>query len=551
MVTIGGMFSGLDTNSIIQQLTALNRQPITTLQATKFGLDSTESAFGFVATSLQTLRSRLNSVGDSELFTRKAAALSDASIGTATASAEAASGSVDVEITQLATSSLLSGAKATALPASTATVSQVFGASAAGTLTINGNEVTLTESMTLQEVATALTAALDGGTATYDQGTGRFTLQGTAPLALGSGTSDFLQQAQLFNNTTSTVSSATAIGRLDSTRSLSELLPGLGASGSLSINGQSIAWSATDSLSTVLGRITNSEAGVVAAYDAYNDRILLSAKNRGAASITVSDTSGSLADRLNFRTGSGGEASVALGRNTEFKVNGGATRTSLDSTIDASELGLPGVSLNASKVGSTTITVRPDTAGIKSAIDDFINQYNSSQNLISSYLKVDPGNSSNNGALANEGSLTFLPSELRSAVTSPIGSGTNIRMLEDLGIAGSGDSNTLSVADADKLEAALRDHPDEVIAIFTDFTSGLGARLGGVLDAYESNPNSVINTRKGSITQQKTQIDRDIELLEARVAAETEYLRASFATLEAASSQAQQFSSFFSQTTSK
>ena len=64
--------------------------------------------------------------------------------------------------------------------------------------------------------------------------------------------------------------------------------------GSFTINGESIAVSADDSIQSVLDRITNSQADVTAEFDAVNERVVLTAKtagSSGAASIS-GDTSG-------------------------------------------------------------------------------------------------------------------------------------------------------------------------------------------------------------------------------------------------------------------
>lgn len=545
-ISISGMFSGLDTEGIISQLSALNRRPIQELQSRQAQLGRQDNALNSVLGSFTNLSARLNDLRSTEVFRRMSVSNSDTSIGVATAASGAQSGTLQVQITQLATASTLTGAKASAVPAGSATLESVFGAAVAGTFSVNGQTVSLAGSMTLDQAASAIQTALQGGpggTAVYNATTGKFQLNvNSGTLLLASGSSNFLQAAQLFNNNTASVTSVNGVGRLNPAATIAVSQPGAGSSGSLQINGVAINWSSSDSLTDVLRRINDSEAGVTATYDAYEDRVRLVSRNRGANAITVEDSGGALGSALGLTSGL---ATLAVGSETRYRVNGGAERTSVDATLDENELGFSGVSFTASKVGTTTLTIGADVDGVKSVIDAFVNQYNSLQNIIASYRKVDPQNPSANGELANDSSLAFVPSELRRIVGSPFDGNSTIRMLEDLGIKGNANDSTLTVADPQALREALERNPQEVIDLFTAPGNGLVARLSSLVEAYSEGAVNVIATRRESITQERKRMDREIELIEARVAAETAFLRASFAALESASSQASQFSSFF------
>ena len=63
----------------------------------------------------------------------------------------------------------------------------------------------------------------------------------------------------------------------------------LDPSGSFTVNGVSIAWQNTDTLTTIINRINSSTAGVVASYDSSNDRMTLSNANTGNQSISLAD----------------------------------------------------------------------------------------------------------------------------------------------------------------------------------------------------------------------------------------------------------------------
>lgn len=559
-VSLGGFFSGLDSSSLIQQLTQLSLQPAANLENSKAKLTEQSGAFDFVQTSLSSLKSKLTTLNDSAIYNGKAATTSDADIAAVSVDYTAASSSTTINITQVASNSIVKGGaisgsyvdtKLSAVPAATDDISKVLGTTDydATTFTINNSTITLSTGETVNSLLTKMNA-VSGVTASYNATTGTFSLSSGSTILLGSGsdTSNFLQQAQLFNNGTGSVSSASGVGRLTSTSAFtsSDLRSGTAlSSGTFTVNGVSVAYSTADSLSTVLSNITNSSAGVIATYDNYTDRVVLTSKNRGAQNITVADGTSNIATALRIKST---DSAITLGNSTKFTIGTDTTvRQSEDQTLSASELGLTGVSVTAIATGTVTINVSPDTDTIKKAIDDFVNQYNSAQNLVKSYVKIDTSDLTQNGLLANDSTVTYLPSTLRSATTAQLRTTGTIQMLEDLGITGNADDNTLTLSDSSKLLAALQDHSDEVIDLFTNATSGLAYRLGGILDSYVDTGTGSLAVRQNSITEEKKRMDDEIERIKARVAAEEVYLKNQFAALDSASAKAQQTSSFFSQ----
>jgi flagellar hook-associated protein 2 len=558
-VSLGGFFSGLDSTSLIQQLTALNRQPEVTLTREKNSNSEKSSAYNSIQSSMSSLRSTLTALNDSALYASKAAASSDATKATVSVDYTAVSSATSINITQVATNSILTGGKIsgsfvdtklTSVPSAAANVSKVLGTTdyVGETFTINNSTITLSSGETISTLLTKMNA-VSGVTATYDSSTGKFSLSSASTIIMGSGsdTSDFLQRAQLFNNGTGSVTSNIGVGRLDTTTAFasSDLRSGTAlSSGTFTVNGVSIAYSTSDSISTVLSNITNSTAGVTATYDSYTDRIVLTSKNRGAQNITVADGTSNIATALRLASTDSG---ISVGNATQFTVGSDTTvRQSEDQTLTAAELGLTGVTVNAIDTGTVTINVTPDTEKIKKTIDAFVTQYNSVQNLVKSYVKINTSDLSQNGLLANDSTVAYLPSMLRSATTDALRSSGTIRMLEDLGITGNSSDNTLTLSDSSKLLAALQDHSDEVVEMFTDASTSLDHRLGSILDSYAQTGTGVLAIRQNSITEQNKNIDEQIARIEAQVLAEEAYLKQQFAALDSASGRSQQISSIFS-----
>jgi len=224
-----------------------------------------------------------------------------------------------------------------------------------GSFTVNGTSIAVSASDSVQQVLDRITASAAGVTASYDSGTGKVSLLSKTAgsggaVTLGSDSSGFLNAVKLASpvatagsetltvtnsagatvkSWTNTAGLTTAIekglsvsfgsGTLVSGGSfdISAIAAGSGAinadtafnanpgfesgvsvaAGNLTINGVSIAVAATDTVNTALAKITNSAAGVTAAYDSVTEKVTLTAKTTGSGgSITLGpDTSGLLA----------------------------------------------------------------------------------------------------------------------------------------------------------------------------------------------------------------------------------------------------------------
>ncbi len=146
----GGLASGLDTNSIINQLVALESQPLTALQAQQTALQTQISSLGDIASKLSALGDAAADLGTNGVLAAKTAS-SNTSF-TAVPGTNAAAGSYNVQVLQLAQASKW--------------LSQPF---APGTghpggtlqLTVQGQTyapITITDGMSLADVASAIQA---------------------------------------------------------------------------------------------------------------------------------------------------------------------------------------------------------------------------------------------------------------------------------------------------------------------------------------------------------------------------------------------------------
>lgn len=97
-----GLGSGLDVNSIVSQLVALERKPIELLQQKKTELTTQLSSFGLLQSYMGNLQSAAGELAKPALYTKNTAATSAPESVGASASATAAAGSYRVEVTTLA-----------------------------------------------------------------------------------------------------------------------------------------------------------------------------------------------------------------------------------------------------------------------------------------------------------------------------------------------------------------------------------------------------------------------------------------------------------------
>jgi flagellar hook-associated protein 2 len=115
-----GVGSGLQAESIVTKLVALERRPISALQDAADKIQSKISAFGQVKSNLSTIRDAAQKLANPSIWSSTTSSSSDTSVANFTTSSGAATGSYSVSVSALASGQ--SVVTKTALSASTATV---------------------------------------------------------------------------------------------------------------------------------------------------------------------------------------------------------------------------------------------------------------------------------------------------------------------------------------------------------------------------------------------------------------------------------------------
>jgi flagellar hook-associated protein 2 len=559
---ISGLATGFDWKSFISQMAQAERAPESRLYSEQNKLQQRNNAFSSIKTQLGILQTRITALKNPTLFDSRTAQVSDTTLGSAAASAGAATGTFVFNVTQRATAARINGTNNVGAaicpsgnPASVTLATAGFStAVSAGTFTVNGKQITLATTDTLQDVFGKInTATSSHVTASYDATADKFTLaadSGEVVLGSASDTSNFLQVARLSNNGTGSVTSSTALGgvRLGSALASANfgtaISDGGSGAGMFKINGVSINYNASsDSVNAVLTRINNSAAGVTATYDSQNDRFVLANKTTGDVGVAMEDVTGNFLAATGISSGT-----LQRGQNLIYTANGSDPLTSQSNTITEASSGITGLSVTAIKEGTMTVTVNNDASKIKTAVKDFIEAFNAAQSIIDTQTASTTSSTGvvSSGILANDPDADDISSRLRSLVFSPLSGMTGVfKHLADLGIQTSGNDDKLTLDDETKLDTAIASNLASVKEIFSSSTNGIGVKLADYLDKTIGEEGTLIS-HQNTLTKQSTDIDTQITEMEKRIAADSDRMTTQFVAMEQAQAKMTQQLSFLS-----
>ena len=547
--SLSGLASGIDWTNIVNELLTVEAAPETQMNTNISTDQAKSSAYSAIGTTLTTLGKDLTSLSDPSFFDSRTTSVADSSIASATAAEGTPLGNYTFDVIKLASDAVQQGKNAIAAPLNTTNGVSSAGFATpvtAGTFTVNGQTITIAATDTLQSVFAQINAKTGTVSGSYDAQTDEITLSstGTTPIVLGSATdtSNFLQSAELYNNNSETVTSASGLGGVDLNASMSSanlatpLSDGGSGAGEFMINGVQINFNAsTDSVNDVLQRINDSQAGVTATYDSVNDRFELTNKTTGDVGISLQYVSG--AGNFLAATGlsSSGGGTLQHGTNLQYSINNGGTLTSQSNTIDATSAGVAGLSVTALGLGSTTISVNSDTSTISSTISSFVTDYNAVQTYISGQIKPSTDSSGNvtPGTLTGDLDAEGIADQLRQMVgNAPTGLSGGIQTLNDIGIVSNGTDNTLSL-DTSTLNSALASNLASVKQLFTSSTNGIATTLNTYVTATNAS-NGMLANDENNMTTEITGINSSITALKQRISNDQTMLTNEFVAMETA-----------------
>lgn len=564
-LSLSGLSSGFDWKSMITKLDDANRMPQQKVKTEQSSLTRQNNALGQINTKLSDLQAKADVLKDPTLYTARAAATSDSTIAEVTAADGGVTGTYNIQITQLATPAAWNGAS----PVTGSLYSSVIDSTSAdegptlsvapfpmsvsgGTFTINGHQITIAATDTLQAVFQKISTNTGGIAASYDPGTDHIKLtdpSGSEIVVGATGdTSNFLQAARLYSNPGGggVVESETKLGSLHLSGSLSSqtlanpLVPDpTTGKGSFLLNGVTISYSPADSISSVLSQINLSGAGVQATYDFANNRLALRNSVPGDRSISMSDVSGNFLSAFQLSNGS-----LTRGKDLKYTLNGGASiLTGNSNTLSPDVTGLSGVTINAIKTGAVTVSVTTDTGKVKSAINDLV----TSANAVYTLLDMATASTPDANGKITPGLMQFDPlvgklsATLRGQILKITGSsGTPVRSLDDLGFSATGYSDTVSATDSTKLDKALANNLSAVQSFFTDASSGLAVGLSNFVKPYVDDLTGSIPAAQKSNNTQAERLSAQLVNMEKMVQSTHDQLTKEFQAYEESSAKTNQ-----------
>ncbi len=554
--SVTGLASGFDWQSMIDQLVEVERAPQTRMRSEQTTINLQKNALASVTTQLKVLKERAAALKDGTLFDSRKPSVSDSTLATVSAATGTTLGTYAFNVSQLATAASWRGSSnvgqklsATGDLSFNVTEAGLAKAISAGTFTVNGKQVQVETTDSLQNVFSKIaTATGNTVTASYSVDTDKITLSGSGPIVLGSATdtSNFLSALKLSNNGTNSISSSAELGavRINAQLKDANLATPVNGTGEFKVNGVSFTYDAnTDTTADILAKINNSEAGVTASYDSINDRMVLANRTTGDIGIAMEDVSG------NFLAATGVTAgTLERGKNLLYSVNGGGQLSSQTNVISESSSGISGLSVTALAEKSFTVTVGADTDKIKTAVQSFVTEYNKLQSLINTQTasSTDAKGKVTAGALSRDTEANDINTSLRSLFTADVSGMAGLNRLDDLGFSSNGNDDALSTTDTSNLDDLLATNLSGLKNLFTKADSGIALRVDNYLEKVVGESGTLIK-HQDALTEQTTSLDKQIEEQERWVQTNRQRMVDSFVAMETAQSKINQQLQYLSQ----
>ncbi|HTD06445.1 flagellar filament capping protein FliD [Undibacterium sp.] len=189
-----------------------------------------------------------------------------------------------------------------------------------------------------------------------------------------------------------------------------------------------------------------------------NHLVLTSNKTGATSNIKIAVTGDSaISDLLAY----GNMTQTVAAQNATLNVNGIAISSATNTITGA----IQGVTVNASKVGSTTLSITRDTASVQTAINSLVTAYNAANKTLTSLTAYDP-KTKTGGPLIGDSVVRTIQSQMAALLTSPIqGASGSLTTLNQVGISFQKDG-TLAL-DSTKLQTAITNNFGDIASLFS------------------------------------------------------------------------------------
>uniref|UniRef100_UPI0035A0998D flagellar filament capping protein FliD n=1 Tax=Jeotgalibaca arthritidis TaxID=1868794 RepID=UPI0035A0998D len=277
-------------------------------------------------------------------------------------------------------------------------------------------------------------------------------------------------------------------------------------------------------------RINESTKKIGASAEIIDNHVVLKIEDLGDKTITIG---GTLANDLGLANMKPNQ--VTQGKQASVIVNGIAITRDTNTISDIME----GVTLTLQAITTEAVTakVTDDLEASTKLVQDFVDQYNSTMSFISTQLDVgDPSQENNKtGALAGDGSIMRLQSQLRGLLTQPVANG-NAGNNTATAIGISVDRSGKATLDKSKLETALKENSKIVSDLFNYTVETTSETVGGtsvtkkdevgMAQKFNALLNTFTDSKEGIIATKNETYDKMIKDLDKRISVFNERLDA-------------------------
>ncbi|WP_339676807.1 flagellar filament capping protein FliD [uncultured Zhongshania sp.] len=307
------------------------------------------------------------------------------------------------------------------------------------------------------------------------------------------------------------------------------------------INGESFSVAVAegaDSLAEIRDAVNSAAGNSGVSASIINDQdgahlVFSSTKTGVENAINISVTAGASGDlsQLAYDTNLGSQVSSMVEKAEALDsivIVDGFTKTSADTKIEGM---IEGVSLDLKKAvpgESFSLKVQVDTKSVKSAIEGFVNNYNTLMTTINDLTAYNP-ESKTAGLLQGDSATRSVANQLRQEMGTIVsGLGTELDSLAEIGIT-TGDKNKLVIDTTVFAEVVASDF-DKLSGIFSS-ESGYAVRLDSLIGDLTAS-GGILTNRTDGLTSQVKRINEQREALDARIVGIEARYQAQFSALD-------------------
>ena len=392
-IRFAGLGSGIDTDSIVNQLMSLERIPLQRLQVREIEVQNRRTLYGEMRSRARNLQSAIQSLNQQSVFNPVRATSSDDKVATVTAQSGASNASVQLSVSRLA-----QGHRVTS--SAQASASNALGTS--GSFLLNGKRIDVAAGDSLTAIAGKINAANTGVTASVINGgpgqaylsLGATNTGAASRMSLASVSGNALNQLGLLNGTRAIRDGSNSEARSSAASTTGTTLAsafGVSGSGELSLGGEVIRYEETDSLSTLADKINAANGSVTARVETTTNngtsqsRLVLTGGN---ILTDFEDPSGFFEQIGVVQRGFANEVTAA--QDAQFSIDGVSLSSSTNTIADV----VPGVTITLKSADAlapktTTIGVTRDDEKVLESVRGIVSAFNGLVDYVRSNSEFD------------------------------------------------------------------------------------------------------------------------------------------------------------------